>query len=105
MNKIKKRQRQDSNLRTQRVIDFKSTALDHSATLSYISFLLYSFLSVYYISISIYIFIYIYTYTYISFYYYYYYYIITIIIIKCIEHNLTIIIINIMIVSSFFLFK
>ena len=32
---LKKRQWQDLNLRIQRIIDFKSIALDHSATLSY----------------------------------------------------------------------
>ena len=31
---LKKRQWQDLNLRIQRIIDFKSIALDHSATLS-----------------------------------------------------------------------
>ena len=35
----KKRQWQDLNLRIQRIIDFKSIALDHSATLSIHSFL------------------------------------------------------------------
>ena len=33
--KLSKRQWQDLNLRIQRIIDFKSIALDHSATLSY----------------------------------------------------------------------
>ena len=43
---VKKRQWQDLNLRIQRIIDFKSIALDHSATLSSCSFrsLLYLFL-------------------------------------------------------------
>ena len=42
---MKKRQWQDLNLRIQRIIDFKSIALDHSATLSslYKLFLFYSF--------------------------------------------------------------
>ena len=39
----KKRQWQDLNLRIQRIIDFKSIALDHSATLSY-SYILCDFL-------------------------------------------------------------
>ena len=35
---LQKRQWQDLNLRIQRIIDFKSIALDHSATLSYTTF-------------------------------------------------------------------
>ena len=44
---LKKRQWQDLNLRIQRIIDFKSIALDHSATLSYTTLLYFPLPDIY----------------------------------------------------------
>ena len=44
---FKKRQWQDLNLRIQRIIDFKSIALDHSATLSYTTLLYFPLPDIY----------------------------------------------------------